>query len=306
MQRKDIIKAFSIFNGGKGLEHWSYSSTSTPFAKNIINYTFPQNVRRTFPFRYKANFGNLVNNTVQRLIGDTIWKREKQALTEWDKDYKVSFETELSIINKKDPVDEKDKYGREQMIDFAHDCIGVTKKVVQDIVGQKKLECERHVRKKEMTMIKEILGKIDYETDEVMIELKTKPPNLRKIKFKEEYSMSSQALPTEPTIENLTQTAFYYMCSKKKPFLIYTNDKEHIIFDDKHELMRKEHLEFLYYKMVEKILLWERMIMFCKGNLSELSLMCEPPDMNHYFYYKDLATEQTQLISKLWGIKNNN
>ncbi len=64
MQRKDITKAFSIFNGGKGLDHWSYSSTSTPFAKNLINYTFPQNVRRTFPFRYKANFGNLVNNTV--------------------------------------------------------------------------------------------------------------------------------------------------------------------------------------------------------------------------------------------------
>ena len=306
MQRKDITKAFSIFNGGDGLDHWSYSSTSTPFAKNLINYTFPKNIRRTFPFRYKANFGNLVNNTTQRLLGDIIWKREKQALTEWDRDYKVSFEKELSELNKKDPVDEKDQYGREKMIDFAHDCIGVTKKVVQDIVGKKKLECERHVRKKEMTMIKDILGKIDYETDDVMIELKTKPPNLRKVKFKEEYSMSSQALPTEPTIENLTQTAFYYMCSKKKPFLIYTNDKDHIIFDDKHELMRKEHLEFLYYKMVEKILLWERMIMFCKGNLSELALMCEPPDMNHYYYYKDLATEQTQLISKLWGIKNNN
>ena len=306
MQRKDITKAFSIFNGGDGLDHWSYSSTSTPFAKNLINYTFPKKIRRTFPFRYKANFGNLVNNTTQRLLGDIIWKREKQALTEWDRDYKVSFEKELSELNKKEPVDEKDKYGREKMIDFAHDCIGVTKKVVQDIVGKKKLECERHVRKKEMTMIKDILGKIDYETDDVMIELKTKPPNLRKVKFKEEYSMSSQALPTEPTIENLTQTAFYYMCSKKKPFLIYTNDKDHIIFDDKHELMRKEHLEFLYYKMVEKILLWERMIMFCKGNLSELALMCEPPDMNHYYYYKDLATEQTQLISKLWGIKNNN
>jgi len=31
-------------------------------------------------------------------------------------------------------------------------------------------------------------------------------------------------------------------------------------------------------------------------------LMCEPPDMNHYFYYKDLAPEQEQLINKLWGI----
>jgi hypothetical protein len=177
---------------------------------------------------------------------------------------------------------------------------------VQDITNKKNLECERHVRKKEMTMIKEILGKIDYETDDVIIELKTKPPNIRKVNGKQEWKMMSQPLPTEPTIENLTQTAFYYMCAKKKPFLVYTNDKEHIIFDDKHELMRTDHLEFLYFKMVEKILLWERMIMFCKGNLSELALMCEPPDMNHYFYYKDLATEQTQLISKLWGINNNN
>ena len=45
------------------------------------------------------------------------------------------------------------------------------------------------------------------------------------------------------------------MCAKKKPFLVYTNDKEHIIFDDKHELMRTDHLEYLYFKMVEKILL---------------------------------------------------
>ena len=313
MKSKEIDKAFSIFNDGKGLDHWSYSSTSTPFAKNLINYTFSQDVRRTFAFRYKANFGNLVNNTVQRLIGNKIWKEENKAITDWDRDYKVSFEKELEYINKKPPVDDKDAYGKEKMIDFAHDCVGVTKKVVQEISGKKDLQCERHVRKKEMTMIKDILGKIDYETDDgikpqddVIIELKTKPPNIRKIKNKEEWSMSSQALPIEPTIENLTQTAFYYMCSKKKPFLVYTNDKEHIIFDDKHELMRTDHLEFLYFKMVEKILLWERMIMFCKGNLSELALMCEPPDLNHYFYYKDLATEQTQLISKLWGINNNN
>jgi len=31
--------------------------------------------------------------------------------------------------------------------------------------------------------------------------------------------------------------------------------------------------------------------------------MMEPPDLNHFFYYKDLADEQVQLINKLWGIK---
>ena len=306
MEEDKIQKAFSIFNGGEGLDHWSYSSTSTPFAKNLLGYTFPQEVRRKFPFRYKANFGNLVNNVVQKMIADVIHKSKTIKETEWDRDYKVCFDQEKESINANPPVDEKDKFGREAMIKFAEDCIPITKKVVQNIIEKEKLVCERYVEQKEMTMIKDILGKIDYETDDCIIELKTKPPNIRKIKNKEEWSMSSQALPIEPTIENLTQTAFYYMCAKKKPFLVYTNDKEHIIFDDKHELMRTDHLEFLYFKMVEKILLWEKMIMFCKGNLSELALMCEPPDLNHYFYYKDLATEQTQLISKLWGIKNNN
>ena len=220
MTTKDIDKAFNFFNGGKGLDHWSYSSTSTPFAKNLISYSFSQDVRRKFAFRYKANFGNLVNNTVQRLIGNKIWRQENKSITDWDRDYKVSFEKELSYVNEKPPVDDKDAYAKEQMIDFAHNCIGVTKKVVQDITGKKNLECERHVRKKEMTMIKEILGKIDYETDDVIIELKTKPPNIRKVNGKQEWKMMSQQLPIEPTIENLTQTAFYYMCAKKKPFLV--------------------------------------------------------------------------------------
>ena len=37
-----IEEAFAIFNGGDGLDHWSYTSTSTPFAKNLIQYTFPE------------------------------------------------------------------------------------------------------------------------------------------------------------------------------------------------------------------------------------------------------------------------
>ncbi len=92
-----IEEAFSIFNGGDGLDHWSYSSTSTPFAKNIIGYSFPQEVRRKFPFRYKANFGNLVNNVVQRNIADVIYTSKTTKETEWDKDLKVNFEKEKEI-----------------------------------------------------------------------------------------------------------------------------------------------------------------------------------------------------------------
>ena len=174
-----IQDAFSIFNGGKGLDHWSYSSTSTPFAKNLIGYTFPQEVRRTFAFRYKANFGNLVNNTVQRLIGDEVWKTSTMKEEKWDRDFNKIFQNELGIINEKPPVDDKDKFAREKMIEYAIDCINVTEKVVKDIIKDDKLICEYHVRKKEMTMIKDILGKVDYLTKKLFIELKTKPPNIK-------------------------------------------------------------------------------------------------------------------------------
>jgi hypothetical protein len=72
-QEELIQEAFAFYNGGKGLDHWSYSSTSSPFSKNIINYSFPQEVRRNFLFRYKPSFGNLVNNTVQKMIADVIY-----------------------------------------------------------------------------------------------------------------------------------------------------------------------------------------------------------------------------------------
>lgn len=303
MENKKIEKAFSIFNGGEGLDHWSYSSTSTPFAKNIIGYSFPQKIRRSWKVRYKANFGNLVNNVVQRNIADVIYTTKTTKETEWDKDLKTNFNKEKEIINSKEPVDAKDKFGREAMIKFAEDCIPITKKIVQQIIEKEKLVCERYVELKEFNMIKPILGRIDYETKTKFIELKTKPPNLRKVKGKEEWNMITQELPAEPTIENLTQTSFYYMATKKIPYLVYVNDKDYVIFDKSHELMKADHLQHLYNIMIDKILLWEKMIIFCEGNIERLANMMEPPDVNHFFYYKDLADEQKQLINKLWGIK---
>ena len=306
MEKDKIKKAFSIYNGGEGLDHWSYSSTSTPFAKNLLGYSFPQEVRRKFAFRYKANFGNLVNNVVQRMIADVIYKSKtikQDEFTEEERNYQNCFAAELELVNKNPPVDEKDKFGREAMLKFAEDCIPITKKVVQDIIGKDKLVCERYVELKEFDMIKPVIGRIDYASKTKFIELKTKPPNLRKIKGKEEWNMITQDLPTEPTLENLTQTSFYYMTTKKIPYLVYVNDKDYVIFDQSHELMKADHLKYLYNKMIDKILLWEKMIMFCEGNIEKLALMCEPPDLNHFFYYKDLADEQKELITKLWGIK---
>jgi len=303
MENDKVKKAFSIYNGGLGIPHWSYSSTSLPKAKHLITYKFTQKIRRSWLVRYKANFGNLVNNVVQRLIADVIYTSKTDKETEWDRNQTVCFKNELDTLNEKPPVDAKDKFGREAMIKFAEDCIPITKKVVQEIMGKDKLVCERYVELKEFDQIKPTVGRIDYETKTKFMELKTKPPNLRKVKGKEEWKMISQDLPLEPSIENLTQTSFYYMATKKIPYLVYVNDKDYVIFDQSHELMKADHLQHLYNIMIDKILTWEKMIMFAEGNINRLANMIEPPDLNHFFYYKDLADEQVQLINKLWGIK---
>ena len=306
MKQTKEDKAFSIYNGGEGLDHWSYSSTSSPFAKNLINYSFPQEIRRKFPFRHAAQFGNLVNNTVQRLIADVIYTTKtikKTEFTKEDRDYNTAYQAELKFLDEKKPVDKKDEFARKEMLNYVHDAISQTKKVVTDIMGKEKMVCERFVEQKEMTMIKPIIGRIDYETKDKFIELKTKPPRVYKTKGKEEWTMRSQDLPSEPLLTNITQTSFYFMATKKIPYLVYVNDKGSKVFDSSHELMKADYLEHLYFKMVEKILLWEKMIMFCEGSIEKLALMCEPPDMDHFFYYKDLTKEQTQLITKLWGIK---
>ena len=200
--------------------------------------------------------------------------------------------------------------GRDQTLkEYKSIDIGAENKLVSKIVkygdGEPKFSIQKtFITKDGVERATSKIGRIDYESKTKFIELKTKPPNIRKVKNKEEWKMSSQPIPTEPTFDNLTQTSFYYMCTKKIPFLVYVNDKEHIVFDQSHELMKKDHLEHLYFKMCEKILFWEKMIMFCKGNIQELAMMCEPPDLNHPFYYKDLAPEQLQLITNLWGMKH--
>lgn len=305
--QEEIDKAFSIFNAGSGLDHWSYSSTSTPFAKNLINYTFSEQFRRSLSFSYKADFGNLVNNTTQYLVAYEKYIKEHEKIIIEDRDYDTRFKNELTDINKKDPIDKEDHFGREAMLEYAHACIDITKKIVLEIMGNERITCERYIRTKQDGMIKEIVGRIDYETNGEnqkgkYIELKTKPPRTRKKRNEDEWTISGQALPTEPSIEHLTQTAYYYIATKKKPFLIYVNEKDAVVFDDTHELLKPDHLEYLYYRMINKIITWESMIMFAKGNIYELANMCEAPDLNHYFYYKNLAPEQSELIKKLWGL----
>ena len=106
--KETLKKHFINFNGGEGLDHWSPSSSQN-FTRLICNYSLPQKLRRTFKIRYKAPFGNLVNNTAQRLLCDVLYQGEKKITLE-NKNYDEVFQQELDAIDKDSPpVDDKDK-----------------------------------------------------------------------------------------------------------------------------------------------------------------------------------------------------
>ena len=188
---------FKNFNGGQGLDHWSPSSSQN-FTRFVLNYSLPQELRRLFLIRYKAPFGNLVNNTTQRLTCEVLFEGDKK-ITLKNKNYDDIFQQELDEIDKNTPpVDDKDKLAREMMVSYAHPTIENMKKCVKEIFGNDKLVAERYVSAKHNDMVIDIIGRIDYESNDKIGEAKTKPPTIKKKRGKDEYYMASTQLPTEP------------------------------------------------------------------------------------------------------------
>ena len=299
--KESLKKYFDNFNGGKGLDHWSPSSSQN-FTRLLINYSLPQELRRTFKIRYKAPFGNLVNNTAQRLTCETLYQADKK-ITLKNKDYDDVFQQELDEINNlTPPVDDKDKLGREAMVEAAHPSIKNVMKSVEEIFGKQKIVAERYVSGKSEDMIHDIIGRIDYESEESFMELKTKPPSLKKKRNKDEYYMATTQLPTEPDPTHVSQVAFYYHCTKRKPHLVYVNENEYKIFDDQYYQLSPNYLEERYNFMTQRLKSWEELIIFCKGDINKIAHFAEPPELNHPFYYRDLIDEQKQQIKNLWGL----
>ncbi len=306
MQTKEqykLKKFFDSLNNGKGLDHWSPSSSSMPLAKFNLNYGHHDGVERSmFPMGYKPRFGNLVNNTAQRMECETLYWKDK-TITLTNRNYDEVFGKELDDINKYDPVDHKDAYAREHMLEYAHRTIEQTRKVVKELCGKNKITSERYVMNKPKQLLHDIIGRIDYETNKLFIELKTKPPSIVKKKGKDEYYFKTQPLGDDAVFDAYWgQVAFYWKCTGKKPFLVLVNDKEYLIYDDTHAALYDDHLEYQYNMMVKRIYNWEQMIIYCKGDLQKLADISEPPDLNHFYHYKFLTDKQRKTIKQLWGL----
>ena len=295
---------FCNINGGLGLDHWSPSSSDNPFAKWLINYGYhTPKERDKFLMDYRPRLGNLTNNTAQRLLCEYKYFKDKKIKID-NRNYNEIYQQELDDINKYDPIDEKDKYARDHIDELSHKIINQIQKLYKEIFKDEKTAAERYVASSPKELLHDIVGRIDYESNKIL-ELKTKPSKLYKRKNKDEYYWKQQDLNEDLIFDGYwKQVAFYWKCTGKKPFLALANEDNYIIFDDSHEKMRADHLEYQYNLMCKKIYRWEQMIIYCKGNLSELANITEEPDLNHYYHYKNTTDKQKQIIEQLWGLKS--
>jgi hypothetical protein len=268
-----------------------------PIQKYIISYVCStQAMRRQNKVGYKAYYGALCGNVAQRLLSKYIFKAAEKEEVKPELFDKI-FEHELSIINKNEPKDERDEQCRIEMIPSCKASIEQTLKLVKEVFKDEPLTSERYVHVTPQGLILDILGRIDFESENKFLELKSKPINFRK--NKNGMGQIIQKLPN--TIDDceetyMKQVAFYWKATGKKAYLGYVNQEEYKIFEPE-----DDRLEYYYHQLVNKAFTIQNLLEVSKGNASQMAKLVEAPDLKN-FYYSDLTPEQIDITKQLWGL----
>jgi hypothetical protein len=287
----------SQLSGGESYDHFSPSSLNIPIQKYIISYVCStQAMRRQNKVGYKAYYGALCGNVAQRLLSKYIFKAAEKEEVKPELFDKI-FEHELSIINKNEPKDERDEQCRIDMIPSCKASIEQTLKLVKEVFKDEPLTSERYVHVTPQGLILDILGRIDFESENKFLELKSKPINFRK--NKNGIGQIIQKLPN--TIDDceetyMKQVAFYWKATGKKAYLGYINSEEYKIFEPE-----DDRLEYYYHQLINKAFTIQNLLEVSKGNASQMAKLVEAPDLKN-FYYSDLTPEQIDITKQLWGL----
>jgi hypothetical protein len=290
-------KIRSQLSGKESYDHWSPSSLNIPIQKYIISYVCStQEMRRKNKVGYKAHSGNLVGGVSQRLLSKYIFKAAEKEEVQPELFDKI-FKHELELINKNEPKNAKDEQCRIEMIPSCKASIEQTLKLVKEVFGDETLTSERYVHVSHPGLILDILGRLDFESENKFLELKSKPINFRQ--NKNGLGQTIQKLPA--SIEDvetsyMKQVAFYWKATGKKAYLGYVNSEEYKIFEPE-----DDRLEYYYNQLINKAFTIQNLLEISEGDPKLMAKYVEMPDIKN-FYYSDLTEEQVDITKELWSI----
>ena len=296
----DLKKLYEKTNGGLGQDHFSFTqlSKTKPIGMWIMDYFVrDQKRRRADKKNFKLGYGSVSGNVAQRLIGKYVFKgAEREEIK--DRDYNTIFNYEYDLYRKEN-YDQRDSLIKDIVIERLHDTIKNVLKVVKEIFDSKPLMCERYVSMSPQGLGIDILGRIDWESDTIFAEQKSKPPSARGLDL-DNIKIYTQKLPLEPDPININQVAFYRLATAKQPFLFYVNEKDYIIFENEHPALWDDHLEDCYSEMVQKAMTIQRLLQVSNGDPKIMAGLVEKPDLSHWTM-KDASADQLAVIKQLWG-----
>jgi hypothetical protein len=209
------------------------------------------------------------------------------------KQLKELIQEEFDILNKQPPKNERDAECRREMKQYIEPTAQQIIQAVKEIFGDEEIVAERYVHDTPDGLILDILGRIDYESEDKIMELKTKPINFRQTKTKG-LSATIQKLPETPDEAHLKQLAFYWHCTQKTPYLVYANPEEYKIF--KPEIPE---LQYYYQQMINKAWIIQNILELTEADINKITQLVEPPDLKS-FYYSDLTQSQLEEVKKMW------
>lgn len=175
---------------------------------------------------------------------------------------------------------------------------------------KQKIVSERNISKNLPGIELPMIGYIDYESKDVVVEVKTKQRKKPRQNKDGEWVSYSGSLPKNPEIFHVKQTGFYKKATNKKIFIVYVNDavpginkrtkkdiKGYEIFDDSHDLLTDEHIDLCWenYRITNKV----RQNIVSKANSLEDILAQIDPEFNNGFW--DFGDEYVARCKQLWG-----
>lgn len=283
---KQLIESPNAELFGKyDFNHHSASQLNLPEGNWAWKYfCCTQETRRKFPFTAKPRMGVAVGGAIALMFADTIWTFQSEKIENTKINFKEYLRTVDEELRSYQPAfDEKEEAQHEHHKKIAHKMAYNLYQGIKSLALQGTVESEANRYYNVGTEI-DLLGRTDLENETCVVEIKTLPPRRGKLKKDGTYGFSTQSIK-EPKLDAARQISLYYAATGKRPFLVYTNEKEYTIFDPSNsdmltEAAMKDHLKF--YKSKAK--LRENLLIQAEGDPYKL-LSLVNPDWEHPFYW---------------------
>lgn len=152
-------------------------------------------------------------------------------------------------------------------------------------------------------------GFMDFESKDIVVELKTKQRGKPRELKKGGYSSSKGTLPEKPQDTHVNQTTFYKKATGKKVFIVYVNDvvpginpktnkeeKGYVIFDESHDALSRDAIDWAWETYRRKNIIRQNIVSTSNSLLEILSKI--DPEFDDPFW--DFGDEYVARCKQLW------